>query len=477
VGFDLSFFVVLLNMKGRSKWLILIALGLLVVVAAFASAEDAPKKGGRVSFKMDVDDDEDDDVVLQVVDDNEVAAANDENDNDNEPTEPETNTESETPKASKKTFSRRKVHRTFDEDEFEGTAEVKQNTRKPQRVSVDALKKQQQEEIAKKKKEEEEAKPRDWKMEKIMISIISTYLVWFAAGIIINTKKAHRWLKNMRGFLDEQFAEIGDPSRQITDLERESFHQFYLQATGRVNVIGARFFIDMKHRQDMVTSVTGLFFGKRDLVSLDIMLQSQMPIVFAMMKNSEKKKMTEDYKDLASSSVTAVPVSRLNAVKVTVLTDNPPVVDMLVDDHPEHGKLLSVIESNADLFVSLHVTDRSNVYQTQKNVIRVVLRLPTSDADHARLVDLLEAVMAFTDNVATLKMGKGAQNRASAVRQAEKREKERRAMEEKREAAEKAKEEKREKEYKAMTPEQRAKADEKARRRQEKKQKVRIVRM
>jgi len=345
----------------------------------------------------------------------------------------------------------------------------------PQKHSVDKIKKQQ--ELKQEMKEKELLKPRDWRMEMLFISFISLYLVWFVIGVIINTRKAHRWLNNMHGFLDEQFAQIGDPVRHIDDLERESFHQFYLQTTGRINVIGARFLLDMKHRQDLLTSVTGLFLGKRDVLTLDVMLQSQIPVVFAMMKNSEKKSMTDENKDLASSSVTAVPVSRLNSVKVTVLTDNPAVVDALVDDREEHGQLLSVIENNADLFVSMHVTDRSNVYQTSKNVLRVVIRMPNTDADQARMVELLRSAMAFADNVATLKMSKSAQARASSVRQAEKKEKERRAMEEKREAAEKAKEEKREKEYKNMTPEQRAKADEKARKRQEKKQKVRIVRM
>ena len=207
------------------------------------------------------------------------------------------------------------------------------------------------------------------------------------------------------------------------------------------------------------------------------MLPSQTPVVLAIMKNSEKKTMTDDHKDLSSSSVSAVPVSRLNAVKMTLLTDNPAVVDSLVDDNEEHGKLLTVLESNADLFVSLHVTDRSSLYQTPRNVLRAVLRLPRSEADYARLTEVLRAVMAFSDSVCTLKMGKGAQSRATAVRQAEKKERERRAAEEKREAAEKAKEEKREKEFRAMTPEQRAKLEEKQRRRQEKKQKVRIVTM
>jgi len=460
-------------MKGRTKWLLLIALGLFVVVAAVANGEEPQKDGGKMAFKMnglDEEDEEDDEIADAKQNVNEPESAGDNTDDEDE--EEKTDT-------AKKTFNKRKIRHTFDEDEFEGTVEVKQNPRKPQKVSMESLKKQQEAaEIAEKlKKEEELLKPRDWRMEMIMISIISTYICWFVVGMIINTTKARRWLKNMRGFLDEQFAQIGDPYRQITDLERESFHQFYLQATGRINMIGARFLVDLKHRQDMLTSVSGLFFGKRDLVCLDVMMTSQMPVVLALMKNSEKKSMTEDNADLSSSSVSAVPVSRLNAVKVSVLTDNPAVVDSLIDDDEHHGKLLSAIESNADLFVSLHATDRSNVYQTNKNVVRVALRLPSSDADQARLADLLRSIMAFVDNLATFKMGKSAQARASAVRQAEKKEKERRAMEEKREAAEKAKEEKREKEYKAMTPEQRAKLDEKQRRRQEKKQKVRIVRM
>jgi len=427
-----------------------------------------------MAFKMNGfdDDEDDDDEVVHTVGEQEPTTVNEDNE---EEEEQDDNAASETVNFAQKPLNKRKQRHIYDDEEFEGTAEVKQHTNKPQRLSVEALKKQQEaaQLAEKQKKEQELLQPRDWRMEMLFISFISLYLVWFVIGMIVNTRKARHWYNSMRGFLDEQFAQIGDPVRHITDLERESFHQFYLQTTGRVNTIGARFLLDLKHRQDVLTSVAGLFLGKRDLVTLDVMLQSQTPVVLAMMKNSEKKSMTDDNKDLSSSSVTAVPVSRLNAVKVTLLTDNQHLVDVLVDDRAEHGRLLSAIESNSDLFVSMHVTDKSSVYQTTKNVLRVVLRLPSSSADMARLADLLRAALAFGDNVATLKMSKGAQARASAVRQAEKKEKERRALEEKREAAEKAKEEK----YKNMTPEQRAKVDEKARRRQEKKQKVRIVRM
>ena len=231
-------------MKGRTKWILLIALALFAAVAVVASAEEPQKNGengAKVTFKMnDLDEDDDEDVAEpqgaaetedneEVADDNEVA--------------------SDAPKETKKTFGKRKVNHMFDDDEFEGTVEVKQQrkTNKPQKVSVDSLKKQQEAaQLAEKQmKEQELLHPRDWRMEMVMISIVSTYLCWFVVGMIINTSKANRWVKNMRGFFDEQFAQIGDPFRKITDLERESFHQFYLQATGRVNIIGARFLLDV----------------------------------------------------------------------------------------------------------------------------------------------------------------------------------------------------------------------------------------
>lgn len=231
----------------------------------------------------------------------------------------------------------------------------------------------------------------------------------------------------------------------------------------------------MKHRQDLMTSITGLFLGREDRLTLDAVMPSGAPLVLAMMKNREKKRMTDGFRDLAASSVTEASVERLGAVHVSVLTDNTCALEALMED-TQHAALVDTIVRHADLFVSLHVSDRSTIYATHKNVLRAVLRLPRSDADQARLVELMAAVMALVDTVSTMKMSKGAQARATAVRQAEKRERERRAAEEKKEAVDRAKEERREKEYRAMTPEQRAKADEKARRRQEKKR-VRVVKM
>ena len=236
-----------MKMKGRTKWLLLLALGLLVVVAAVA--EEAPKNengGGRMAFKMNsFDEDEDDEEVAETHTAAEEPAAVNE-DTEEEEEAAEQNAASETPKETPKTLKRKQRH-IYDDDEFEGTAEVKQHTRKPVKVSVDSLKKQQEaaQLAEKQKKEQELLQPRDWRMEMLFISFISLYLVWFVIGMIINTRKAHRWLNNMHGFLDEQFAQIGDPVRHITDLERESFHQFYLQTTGRINVIGARFLLDV----------------------------------------------------------------------------------------------------------------------------------------------------------------------------------------------------------------------------------------
>ena len=524
------------------RLLALVALLLAVLALCAAAAEPAGQQAGsgnRVAFRMheDTDDDDDDndedaDTGVRATD---TAEAEDEQEAQTEDAAAEAEAAT---KSARKPATRRRARRVHadDDDEFEGTEEVRKQQKHhgPQRIALGELRRRQQmaEAAAKQQQpgqtaegqQQQQQKPRDWRMEMVMGSIAAAYLLWFAVGAVANTRQARRWLRNSRAFLDEQFAQLGDPYRGVADLERDSFNQFYLQATGRVNCIGARFSLDvchmflpnsfslvsfvvfvftpacllalafashplsfllimvntdrptqpptqMKHRQDLMTSITGLFLGRDDRVTLDAVMPSGAPLVLAMMKNREKKRMTDDFRDLAAASVTEASVERLNAAHVSVLTDNTGALEALVDD-----PLVDTIVRHADLFVSLHVSDRSTIYATHKNVLRAVLRLPRSDADQARLVELMAAVMAFVDIVSTMKMSKGAQARATAVRQAEKRERERRAAEEKKEAADRAKEERREREYKAMTPEQRAKADEKARRRQEKKR-VRVVKM
>lgn len=217
----------------------------------------------------------------------------------------------------------------------------------------------------------------------------------------------------------------------------------------------------------------GLLMGKHDLLTVDVALPSAAPVVLALMKNSERKRMTEDYRDLAASSVSAVAVPALAAVKVSVLADSAGAVDALLGSRG----LLDAIVRHADLFVSLHVTDRSTVYAAKTNMLRAVLRLPSSAADQARCAELLAAVLGAVDTAATLKPSRHALARAAAARQAEKRARQQQEAEERRAAATKAREEKREREYQAMTPEQREKAEQRERKRKEKRQRVRVVAM
>lgn len=467
----------------------------VLAMCAAAAAEPAGQQtgsGNRVAFRMhedtEDDDDNDDDADTGV---RATGAAEAETDDEDDGEQEEGHAAAtEATATKKKPVTRRKTRNVHvdDDDEFEGTEEVRkqQKHQGPQRIAVGELRRRQQMAEAAAKQQQQagqnaaaeqqaQQKPRDWRMEMVMGALAAVYVLWFAAGAVANTRLARRWLRNTRALLDEQFAQLGDPYRGVADLERDSFSQFYLQATGRVNCVGARFALDLRHRQDLMTSITGLFLGREDRLTLDAVMPGGAPVVLAMMKNRERKHMTDEFRDLAAASVTEASVERLSAVHVTVLTDNTGALEALVDD-PQHAALVDTIVRHADLFVSLHVSDRSTIYATHKNVLRAVLRLPRSDADQARLVELLAAVMALVDTVSTMKLSKAAQARATAVRQAEKRERERRAAEEKKEAADRAKEERREREYKAMTPEQRAKADEKARRRQEKKR-VRVVKM
>ena len=500
------------------RLLALVALLFAVLAMCAAAAEPAGQQAGsgnRVAFRMHEDaaedDEEDADTGVRATETETETEAEEEDEDKDAQAAAAAEAADAAAKSAKKPATRRRarVVHADDDDEFEGTEEVRKQQKHhgPQRIPLRELQRRQQMAEATAKQQpgqpEQAPKPRDWRMEMVMGSLAAAYLLWFAVGAVANTRLARRWLRNSRAFLDEQFAQLGDPYRGIADLERDSFNQFYLQATGRVNCIGARFSLDvcytrffpssfflpllflsrfrvgkqtqMKHRQDLMTSITGLFLGREDRLTLDAVMPSGAPLVLAMMKNREKKRMTDEFRDLAASSVTEASVERLGAVHVSVLTDNTCALEALMED-TQHAALVDTIVRHADLFVSLHVSDRSTIYATHKNVLRAVLRLPRSDADQARLVELMAAVMALVDTVSTMKMSKGAQARATAVRQAEKRERERRAAEEKKEAADRAKEERREKEYRAMTPEQRAKADEKARRRQEKKR-VRVVKM
>ena len=267
---------------------LLFAVLAMCATAVEPAAGEQAGSGNRVAFRMhdDAEDEDGEDADTGV---NTAGAAETEDDEDApapqaEKEEQEEVQQQKQKETHKKPATRRRARNVHadDDDEFEGTEEVrKQQKRGPQKIALGELRRRQQmaeaaaagQQQGAQQQQQDAQKPRDWRMEIAMGSVAAVYLLWFAVGAVVNTRLARRWLRNSRTFLDEQFAQLGDPYRGVKDLERESFSQFYLQATGRINCIGARFSIDVCFpipfffdTSFIAVAVVATFWNKTDVV-------------------------------------------------------------------------------------------------------------------------------------------------------------------------------------------------------------------
>eukprot|EP00727_Mastigamoeba_balamuthi_P000628 m51a1_g10562 putative coiled-coil domain containing protein (407) ;mRNA; f:11266-12761 len=224
--------------------------------------------------------------------------------------------------------------------------------------------------------------PRTYTSEIVYGSLIVFYVIYFCVGLVSNNRTRTAWVKAVTPFLQEQFAYVDSGT------ERESFSSFYLTASGRVNVKGARFFLDLVKRQDFTNHLFSMFGSTADQVTLDMILDDMSPFVLAVCRRGQEKKLREAFSDLKRFATETRTVHEHAAI-----TDCPSLVaQVLCDD------VSRLLRDNADLFVSLHVTDQPSIF-TSRNVLRLVMRVPPAAEMH-RATELVRMALLVADRAA-----------------------------------------------------------------------------
>ena len=263
-------------------------------------------------------------------------------------------------------------------------------------------------------------KPKFGTVEIVFGCAIAFYIVCFFIGMQINKSKAKNWFAYFKPLLSKQFAVIGKSSTiaqnnpednvpevatesiksaifpEIDSMELESFSRYILAVTGRKNCLGARFAIDLKHRQDLLSLVMGLFTGAQDTLTIDIFLSTPSQSVLYVCPQKLEKKARESVEDLNNFTSK---VNMNNLDDLCILAECPE--ETLYYYFTE--QVIKILEQNSDLILEMHVTDQKAIFTTHNQIMRCIFKLPSSQEDLKRLSDLILVALFWLDTSVTMK--------------------------------------------------------------------------
>ncbi|GAB4817243.1 hypothetical protein N2152v2_004289 [Parachlorella kessleri] len=343
-----------------------------------------------------------------------------------------------------------------------------------------------------------------------VLVLMAVYVANIVYGRAVNERLAIAWTAEIvksGGVLDRNFSLLGPGDTNAGEvLLKESMHEFKLWASGRRYCQSLLATFILKKRQDLLGLSLDFFAGSRDVMDIEIAVNegSMPPIVLAIAAPSVARQLVKHMDDIEASAHRGavggygVPLqaglnysahtkrmevdrARLPAWPqkgVSVLAEHssifydllaPPLVDLLFGQ--------AAWAAVQPLFRSLHVTsDFPSACGPHKQVIRLSFYLPAVvDADAVQR--FFTAATVLIDLVGTYKLSPEQTRRAVEARaRAEKKAKSDESREEEEEKQRRA-EERRKKKFeeekerlKRMTPEQRARYEEKKRMKQFKSQ-------
>jgi len=346
----------------------------------------------------------------------------------------------------------------FDEDEFEGVHELRarQELKQAKRAARDM------------KLNSTSQPPKMHYNPVLEISLASVaffYVLIVFSGMGLNTKKASTYALSALPVLEEQYAHVGNDSGP---LERESLSSFYLYAHGRRNVFGLRILLDLVHRQDILTLLTGPLFGRtRDVAVSEFVLESAAPFTIFIGKRGEYGRASADRPEL--KDLNEWKEAGLREGGFRVYTDNVPAARAFLAG----GTARRISECKT--LLAFFSTNRSGLFAGRPCVAGSRAVFGKSEED---VKDGLETVHELVDRVAEMRLEGEAKKIAGEAARAERAEKERKEREKREEKEREEKEKKAAERYKEMSLEERRKFEEKEEKKKMKKMSGRqIIRM
>mmetsp|Transcript_12122 Transcript_12122/g.34110 ORF Transcript_12122/g.34110 Transcript_12122/m.34110 type:complete len:451 (+) Transcript_12122:188-1540(+) len=307
-------------------------------------------------------------------------------------------------------------------------------------------------------------------LEAVMVCVFILYAVKFITGKLHNEAIAVEWANafcSEGAVLERNFSLLGQVEGQILTKEGHSTFKFY--ASGRRFCRGMLATLELRSRQDLLSYLLYLIMPKDDTLDVEVFMNDSTmpPIVFAIGDPLAVKKLQKERADLSTYTKLVYlrdRMPKLAADRFACYAESREVAgdiiataldDLVVED----------VWATAGKYVESIIVSSEATGGTQRKVIRAVFKIPSSDK-LAEMEAAISAIPSLIDAVGSYKMSADQKKRAEDRRRKvveesfntkEKRNERQEIIDKKR--AEKAAAEK--ERLSRLTPEARAKAQEK----------------
>jgi len=311
-----------------------------------------------------------------------------------------------------------------------------------------------------------------FEMEVVMVAVLIAYGVNYFLGSSQNGLIAESWGKSVKDVFEEQFAKVGADSL----LKRDAANTYKFTASGRRNCFGVEVTLNLSRRQDLFSVLYGYYGGVApDTVTIDVAIDEVMdPIAILVAPKSTIKGLrnTDTYKDIKFLTDKERELPELGS-HLSAFSDSFEALDSVLT--PGIRKILGANSSDVRL---IHITNMNPRHNKIHQTIRMEIRLPQK-AQLDRVIPLYRVALDLIDSVATTRLSAATKSKADEKRQEAMKNSEE-AKERRAEEQEKLQEAKRKAEKSrlaAMSPDDRAKEEERQRKRQMRKQtgKMKII--
>lgn len=307
-------------------------------------------------------------------------------------------------------------------------------------------------------------------------ALLLVYLLLHLYGRSVNKRIMDSWLARYDSYFSGQFEASGDPdtAHAPTNMRQrffqESGNEFTYYATGRDHLASMHFKFNLRHRQDLIMHLYDtVLFPVDDKVTVEIVLADDRkcdPALFAVLAKSKVVSFRDQHSSLKEFMV-ATQHPALGGGLV-LLSENAECAKELLPD-----KVLEAIVASEEYFESLFVTDLNSTAPqgytaTRQNVLFCTFKLPS---DPSLVVPLFEMLLPLVDHISNVKLSLIAKGRVDKNRRLVKEQLDKLELEKAKASVEQKKQEKLEKEkllYDTLSPQERAKLDDKEEKRKKK---------
>ncbi|KAK3109192.1 hypothetical protein FSP39_025062 [Pinctada imbricata] len=340
----------------------------------------------------------------------------------------------------------------FDEEEFE-----KPEADKPLPMS--------------KSKEEFKIKPADvpqylqtrWDsfyMEILMLAGLGVYFLNFLQGKNKNHRLAQTWLSAHKDILDANFSIVGDDgtSKEVQGgtLMKESENVYALWCSGRSCVEGMLVELKFLKRQDLISTIAGMFKPASDQIQIQVDLDQKVmdKFVFAIAQKRSATKLHKDMVDLSQFTEKKNVDRKVDIPSCfQVMSEIGEATNAILDK-----KVCQVLQKYESCVEYMHFSDQFAGIKSQeegtpsklplgKPVLSFCFNVPgkgkSKPSDMEEMKPLLQLVIYCVDKISRMQLSKEARNKAEKNRQKAEEEYERMTHAQRQEAAQARREEKR----------------------------------